>query len=340
MKVLVTGGSGFTGGHLTRRLLRKGHEVVVLDNQPGLFDDDLAEMGAEIHVGSVTDHDLVNRLMAGCEMVFHIAAAFRRVNLPRRVYWDVNVEGARGVMEAALRHGVRKVINCSTCGVHGHVRQEPANEDAPIAPEDWYQQTKYEGEKVAASYASKGLRVVTLRPTAIYGPGDPGRFLNLFRMVGRGHFLMFGPGTVHYHPVYIDNLLDAFELAAESERGDGEAYLIGDEKYHSLNALVKAIATVLGIQLKVYHLPFWPLWTAALGCELLFKVIPADPPLFRRRVEWFQQNRAFSIERARCELGYRPAVDLKEGLARTATWYRENGYIRGLRHTGRPVRAG
>jgi nucleoside-diphosphate-sugar epimerase len=327
VKILVTGGAGFTGSFLARRLLHGGHNVVVIDNQPGYFFEDLKRLGAEVVIGSVSDRELVHKAMKDCEIVHHLAAVFRRVNLRKPVYWDVNVEGTRNILEAALQQRVRKVVNCSTCGVHGDVKQEPANEDAPVAPEDYYQYTKYAAEKIIPEFVEKGLRVLTLRPTAIYGPGDPERFLMLFKRVNTGRFPMFGDGRVHYHPLYIDNLVDAFELAAASERGEGEAYLIGDEHYYTLNELVSAIAETLGVELKLRHLPFWPLWTASLACELAYKPFPVDPPLFRRRVDWFRQNRAFSIEKAKRELGYEPKISLKEGLTRTAKWYREQRYL-------------
>lgn len=323
----MTGGTGFTGSHLTRRLLQKGNQVVVIDNQKGLFYDELSKMGAQIHIGSVADRRLVDEVTKGCEVVHHVAAMFRKVNLPKKIYWDVNVEGTRYLLEAALKYGVKKFVNCSTCGVHGDVKKEPADENSPITPADYYQYTKYEGEKVVKEFLGKGLKIVTVRPTAIYGPGDPERFLMLFKMVSKGKFLMFGNGASHYHPVYIDNLVDAFELAAASDKGNGEVYLIGDEKYYSLNEIVNSIADVLGIKLNLIHLPFWPLWTLALVCEMVYKPLRIDPPLFRRRVDWFRQNRAFSIEKAKKELGYQPKVGLKEGLAQTAKWYREQGYI-------------
>ncbi len=327
MKVLVTGGTGFTGSHLTRRLIERGCDVTVIDNQPGLFYDELRELGASIHIGSVTDKALVDSAMDGCEAVYHIAAMFRKVNLPKQVYWDVNVEGTRIVAQAALNHGVHTFVNCSTCGVHGNVQQREAGEDAPIAPADYYQLTKYEGERALSEYVGRGMKITTIRPTAIYGPGDPERFLMLFKRAKTGRFVMFGDGKVFYHPVYIDNLVDAFELAAQSEAGDGEAYLIGDESPYQLNDLVTAIGDSLGVRVKITHVPFWPLWVAALLCEAVYKPLSRDPPLFRRRVDWFRQNRSFSIARARRDLGYKPRVGLQEGLAQTAQWYREKGYI-------------
>lgn len=327
MKILVTGGTGFTGSHLTRRLLQRGHKVTVIDNQPGLFADELRSLDAEILLGSVTDRQLVDTAAKGCQVIYHVAAAFRKVNLPRKVYWDVNVEGTRNVLDAALKHGVDKVVYCSTCGVHGDVKQDAGDEDAPIAPEDYYQYTKYEGERVVQEFVQKGLRAVILRPAAIYGPGDPERFFKLFKLVKKGRFLMFGPGEVRYHPLYIDNLLNAFELAAESNSGNGEAYLIADAKAYTLNQLVSSIADALDVDLRIKYLPFWPLWLGAVTCELIYKPLPMDPPLFRRRVDWFRQNRAFNISKARRDLGYRPEVDLKEGLAMTADWYLSSGYL-------------
>lgn len=328
MKILVTGGTGFTGSHLTRRLLQKGHQVVVLDNKPGIFYDELKQMGAEIYLGSVADRELADKVTQGCDVVHHLAAAFRQVNLPQEIYWNVNVEGTRYLLEAALKYGIQKFVYCSTCGVHGDVKKTPSGEDAPIAPADYYQYTKYEGEKIIPEFVKQGLKVVTLRPAAIYGPGDPERFSILFKKVNQGHFLMFGSGKSHYHPLYIDNLVDAFELAAASDRGNGEVYLIADEHYYSLNDLVTEIAKALKVDLNLIHLPFFPLWTAAFATEMLYKPFPGvDPPLFRRRVDWFRQNRAFDISKAKQELGYQPKVSLAEGLSKTAQWYREKGII-------------
>ncbi len=327
MRVLVTGGTGFTGSHLVKRLIDKGDTVMVIDYQKGLFYDEIKSRGAIIELGGVTNNDLVEKTVKDCEVVYHLAAAFRQLNVPQQYYWDVNVEGTRNLLKAAYRHRVRKFVNCSTQGVHGHIENPPGNEQSPIAPEDYYQLTKYEGEKVVREYIDRGLDAVTIRPTAIYGPGDPARFLILFRLVKRGSFLMFGDGDTFYHPVYIDNLIDAFELAANGNATIGETYLIGDEHYYSLNELVQNIAKAMDTGVSIRHLPFWPLWTAAWACEMICKPIRLTPPLFRRRVDWFKQTRAFNISKAKKDLGYQPAVDLETGLRRTAQWYKENHYL-------------
>jgi nucleoside-diphosphate-sugar epimerase len=327
VKVLVTGGTGFTGSHLVRRLLDKSYQVLVMDNQKGLFYDELKARGATIELGSIRDKELVNKVVKGCEVVYHLAAAFRQLDVPDKYYWDVNVEGTRHLVDAAYRFRIRKFIYCSTQGVHGHIQNPPGNEESPIAPKDYYQFTKYKGEEVVREYVEKGLDAVTLRPTAIYGPGDPGRFLILFRLVRRGTFLMFGDGNTFYHSVYVDNLVDAFELAAEKEGIRGKVYIIGDEHYYSLNELVQHVGAAMEIPVRIRYFPFWPVWTAAWVCETVCKPFRLSPPLFRRRVDWFRRDRAFSIEKARRELGYQPKVGLQEGLRETVKWYREHEYI-------------
>ncbi len=327
MRVLVTGGTGFTGKALVKRLLDAGHNVVALDYKEGHKTHELREWGAEVVIGSVTDPSVVERCMRGVEVVFHLAAAFRQLDVPKSYYWDVNVGGTRNVAEAAVSAGVRRFIYCSTCGVHGNVANPPAGEDAPIRPADYYQRTKYEGELVVREYAEKGLTAVILRPAAIYGPGDPERFYLIFRRVATGSFPMFGSGKTYYHPLYIDNLVDAFMLCSEDGKGDGETYLIADDEYVEIEDLVRRVARALGSDVKIRHYPLFPLIVAGHVFEWMYKPFKAVPPIFPRRVDWYRQNRAFKIEKAKRELGYQPRIPLDEGLRRTAEWYRKEGYL-------------
>jgi len=327
VRCLVTGGTGFTGSHLVRRLLERGHTVGVLDNARGLFWDELERSGARLTLGSVTDRELIHTLVPEYEVIFHVAAVFRGVNLPHRVYWEVNVEGTRLLLEAAFKNKIRRFIYCSTEGVHGHIKDPPADETAPIAPKDYYQYSKWEGEKVVQEYMRLGLPAVILRPTAIYGPGDPERFFLIFKRVKTGVFPIFGSGKVTYHPLYIDSLSDAFELAMTRDEALGQSYIIADEDYISIENLVKEVARVMKVDLRVPHFPFWPLHLAAAACEAVCKPLGLTPPLFRRRADWYRQNRAFRIDKARRELGYQPKIGLREGLTRTYAWYREQGYL-------------
>lgn len=328
MRILVTGGTGFTGKALVRRLLNEGHQVVAMDNKEGLKTQELREWGAEVVIGSVTDRALVQQCMKGVEVVHHLAAAFREMNVPNSYYDDVNVGGTRNVLEAAWDAKVSKFIYCSTCGVHGNVDNPPGSEDSPIKPADYYQRTKYEAEPLVLEYFKKGMNAVILRPAAIYGPGDPERFYMIFKRVESGRFLMFGTGKTLYHPLYIDNLVDALLLAMQPGKGNGQAYLIADEDYVQIEDLVKRAAKALGVSVSIPHFPVWPVIVVGHVVEKLCKPFRISPPIFPRRVDWYRQNRAFTIAKAKRDLGYNPTVGLDEGLKRTAEWYRREGYLR------------
>ena len=327
MRILVTGGTGFTGTALVRRLRDAGHEVVALDYKEGLQSEALRKMGAEVVIGSVTDRGAVATAMRNVEYVFHLAAAFRELNVPNSFYDDVNVGGTRIVLEEAIKVGAWKFVYCSTCGVHGNVDHPPANEDAPIRPADYYQRTKYEAEPVVKRLGAGKLEVVILRPAAIYGPGDPERFFMIFKRVAKGKFPMFGSGRTLYHPLYVENLVDAFMLCLAPGVGNGREYLIADEKYYPIEEIVKAVGRALDVPLKIPHYPVMPVVAAGHVVEKLCKPFGITPPIFPRRVDWYRQNRAFDISRAQRELAYVPRVELDEGLRLTGQWYRQMGYL-------------
>lgn len=326
MKIFVTGGTGFTGAAVVNRLLDAGHGVTVLDKQPGLVMERLQERGAEIVIGSVTDREQVTNCVRDATVALHIAAAFRETGAPDSLYKEVNVDGTRIVVEEALKAGVKKFVYCSTQGVHGHIEDPPGDETSPIAPEDYYQQTKYEGELVVRE-AAGSMEYTIFRPTAIYGPGDPERFSMIYKRVQKGRFIMFGSGRTSYHPVYIDNLVDAFMLGMEPGAGAGEEYIIGDEEYFSIEELVQRVGHALDVKVWIPHLPLPPLIVAGHICEKLCKPIGINPPIFPRRVDWFRQVRAFRIDKAKRDLNYRPKVGIDEGLRLTGEWYRQEGYL-------------
>lgn len=326
MKILVTGGTGFSGHALVMQLLRDGHEVVALDKKPGLDDDAIRTAGGKVIYGSVTDSACVAEAVEGCEVVQHLAAAFRDVGASDEMYREVNVRGTEIVAEAAIKAGCRKLVYCSTCGVHGNVENPPAGEEAPIAPADYYQQTKYEGE-VALEKFKDQIEYTIIRPAAIFGPGDPERFSMIFKRVDRGSFPIFGDGETTYHPLFIDNLVEALIAVMPNGVGAYEAYLIADKEYVSLNDLVNRVGTALGRDVRIKRFPIGPLIVAGHVCERVCKPFGISPPIFPRRVDWYRQNRAFKIDKAMQDFGYTAAVSLDEGLRRTGEWYRENGIL-------------
>jgi nucleoside-diphosphate-sugar epimerase len=328
MQILITGGTGFVGAHLARRLLDRGHRVTSLDKNPGLFDEELRSKGAVLLTGSVTDSEDLSRSMAGADLVYHLASPFGDILQPDAAYWDIEVNGTRKVLEAASANGVRRVVHCSTQGVHGIISDPPGDEDSPIAPRDYYCYSKAEGEKVCREFIEQGMDIVIVRPTSVYGPGDTRGWLKLYRMVSSGWFLMIGNGATLNHPVYVENLVDLFELCGTTPGAKGRTYLAGDDQPVTLNQLVREVSRAVGSKVRILRFPWYrAAWFVSGTIELVFKALRIKPPVFRRRLSWFRTNRAFRIDRARNELGYLPRVTLSEGLARTAYWYRKAGYL-------------
>ncbi|MCX6375002.1 MAG: NAD-dependent epimerase/dehydratase family protein [Armatimonadetes bacterium] len=325
-KVLVTGATGFAGSHLTRRLLDEGQDVRILV-RPTSDASGLELSGAEIARGDVTDADSVRRAVDGVEVVYHLAALFRRAKFPDADYRAVNYDGTLNLLQAALDAGVRRFIHCSTVGVLGHIENPAANEETPYNPGDIYQVSKCEAEKAALGFhRERGLPVVVIRPAGIYGPGDL-RWLKLFRAISRRRFVMLGSGTTLIHWVYISDLIDAFRLAAESPNAVGKVYIAAGERYVTLNELVETIAKSLNVPPPKLHIPVGPVRILSGVCEDLCRALRIEPPIFRRRVDFFIKDRAFDITKARADLGYAPKVDLPEGVSRTARWYKEQGLL-------------
>lgn len=323
--VLVTGATGFTGGALGRELLRRGARVRCLVRDPTKAQG-LAAVGAELVVGDIRDEAAVNRAATGCGIIYHIAAAYRVAGQPEVFYREVNVDGTAHVLAAARRHGVGRVVHCSTVGVHGGVEKLPGDESAPFRAGDVYQETKLQGERLAQSAIMSGDPVSIFRPAGIYGPGDM-RFLKLFKTINQGTFRMFGDGKVAFHLVYIDDLVDGIIRCGEAPRALGETFILCGAEYGSLNRLVESIAEVLDVSPPRGHLPLWPLMTAARICEVLCRPFGVDPPLHRRRCAFFTKARGFTCAKASRLIGYAPQVSLYDGLRRTADWYRAEGLL-------------
>ena len=325
-QVLVTGGTGFTGGHLSRRLVKEGYQVRALVRDSSQASD-LSGMGIELVVGDLRDRKSLEVAVTGIDTVYHIAALFRPENVTREDFWQVNVEGTRNLIEASIEAGVARFVHCSTVGVHGEVKNPPATEETPYAPGDDYQDSKTEGEKVALQYMKEGkIPLVIFRPAGIFGPGDR-RFLKLFKAIKKRQFLMFGSGEVLYQLIYIDDLIDGIIRCGTSDRALGEIYILTGAEAITLNQFVQEIADVLDAPLTKLRLPVMPVYWAGYVCELICKPLGIDPPLYRRRVDFFRKDRSFDTSKARQQLSFVPKTKLKQAIKLTADWYKKNGYL-------------
>jgi nucleoside-diphosphate-sugar epimerase len=323
VKALVTGVSGFTGSNLARALQKRGYEVSGLVRESSQL---RGFEGMKVTRGGLSDAKAIDSAVRGMDYVFHVAASYQEPGIPDSAYFEANVEGPKRIAEACIELGVKRMVHLSTCGVHGHVEEPPANEEYRFQPGDVYQESKLRGELAVRAYIPKGLKVTIVRPTGIYGPGDK-RFLKLFRAVKKGTFVMFGDGNVLYQMVYIDDLVNAIVACAEHDRALGEVFLVASETPRPLNDVVRCVAESVDASPPRIHVPFWILNAASVACEELCKPFGIEPPLYRRRASFFRKARAFDTSKIERELGFRPRVPLETGIRRTADWYREQGLL-------------
>ena len=289
--------------------------------------DDLAKDRIDSVLGSLDDRGSLHRAVKDIDVVYHIAAVYRQAGIPKSTYRAVNATAVGALVEAAADAGATRVVHCSTVGVHGDIEHPPANEDAPLRPGDVYQDTKVEGEQIARDAAHRtGLAVTIARPSGIYGPGDR-RLLKLFKGVARRRFVVLGSGDIFYHLTYIDDLVEGFRLCGEVPAAANRTYILAGGEVTTLNELIDRIAHEAHVAPPSLKLPVWPFWLAGAACEAVCVPLGIEPPLYRRRVDFFTKSRAFDISRARAELGFAPQVGLSAGIQKTLAWYREHGWL-------------
>ena len=325
-RVLVTGASGFTGSHLCRYLLGQGYQVDGLVRAQSK-DELITDLDITTVVGDLRDKKSLLRACQNTNTVYHIAAAFREVRLSDQDYFDINVQGTRNLIEAAVKCGVQRFVHCSTIGVHGDTGRSPASEESAYSPPDYYCETKLEGELLARELFEKySLQGSVFRPLGIYGPGDT-RFLKMFKSIRNGRFIMIGSGETVYHLTFIEDLCQGIALCGQHPDAVGEVFIIGGESHNTLNEIAETICDAVGGRLWQAHIPLSPVMLAARCCETICRPFGIEPPLYPRRVEFFSKNRAATIQKAKDLLDYKPRHSLQEGIAETAKWYRNKGWI-------------
>ena len=317
-KFLVTGASGFIGGHMVDLLLSHGIKVraMVRDRLKAVRLEALEN--CELVVADLTRKETLAPAVSGTTGIFHIGGVFRQAGLPDSAYFEINHLGVKNLFDAAICEGVPRIIHCSTSGVLGHVAKLPSNEDSPYNPSDVYQESKAEGEKLALEYFKAGkIKGLIIRPAMVYGPRDS-RFLKIFRMVKKGTFFYVGSGDVYTHFIDVRDLVNAFFIGMKKVNLNAEIYQIAGEKEQRLFEVINMVADYLNVRRPWLHIPLKPMQVLAGICEDLCEFIGAEPPLHRRRIEFFTHHRFFDTQKARRDLDYKPAkafeIELKDIL--------------------------
>lgn len=327
-RVLITGGTGFIGSRLALRCREEGHAVRVLAQENTEAESAnrkrLEDHGVEVVLGSITDPKATGRAVEGMDTVFHLAATQHEMDVPDQKFRDVNVGGTRNVLDASVEGGITAFVHGSTIGVYG----DPSgvlDESSPTEPDNIYGETKLAGEKLALSYADR-LPVSAIRISEVYGPGDR-RLLKLFRAVDSGVFFLIGRGENLHHPIFVEDLVDGLLGAAGNPNAAGEVLLLAGKEAVSTREMAETIARVLDASPPRFRLPLTPFTVLATLMELTLRPLGIQPPLHRRRLDFFRKSFTLSGDKAQRTIGFEPTVGFEEGARRTASWYREQGLL-------------
>ena len=332
--VLVTGASGFIGSQLCRTYARQGVHVravglIKTDAERTRAESMRADPTIDFHELSVTDPRPLSELIGGVDVVLHLSAAQHEAGMPASHFHRVNVDGTRHVFEAAIAHGVRRVVHASTIGVYQP--QELVTLDSPLGSDHHYGRTKLEAERMIEREFMDQIETVVVRISEAYGPEDY-RLLKMFRAIETGKWLHIGPGLNPHHPIYIDDLVEHLQAAAQVQQAKGQTFVAAGPHTVTSREMAEQVADALGAPRPTRTLPLGPMKLAAVVMETLSRPIHLTPPLHRRRLDFFVRGFDFDISRTRELLAIQPQIDFAEGARLTADWYRQAGLLRETPH--------
>jgi len=331
MRILVTGASGFLGGHLIEEVVSKGYDVIGMvrkSSDTGF----LRSLGVELRVGDLTAPESLSQATEGIDVVIHLAAYYTFFG-KEDLYRKVNVEGTRLLLEAALNNGVRRFIYCSSTEAIGPVKNPPADEDSPPNPSYEYGRSKLEAEKVVRSYGGGGIEYSILRPSGIYGPRNVNDisywFITAFAKNALPTRIIVGDGKNLIQFAYVEDVVQGFLLVLEKpEVSKNQTYFISEDRAYTYLEVYKILAELCNREPPRIHVPPLLAKTFVIPVELFNRIRGKVDFTWRTStVNDMTSDRAYSISKAMKDLGFRPKYDLKTGLRETIEWYRENGYI-------------
>ncbi len=329
MRILITGGTGFIGSRLALSRLGRGDFVRVLGQANTDAETEnrglIESSGAQVLLGSVTETEKVAEAVQGIDIIFHLAAAQHEANVPDQRFWDVNVTGTMNLLEAGVKAGVKRFVHGSTIGVYGSAQKGVLDEASSLKPDNIYGITKMEAEKAVRSFEGK-IPWVIIRISETYGPGDR-RLLKLFKAIKKKAFFMIGRGENWHHPIYIDDLIAGLDLAAASEKAVGRTFVLAGKEPLTTRQMAQEISAALGTSVAKFHAPLGPFILLAAIMETLLRPMGIQPPLHRRRLDFFRKNFSFSIEESARNLGFVPRYSFRQGIEETARWYSEIGAL-------------
>ena len=323
---LVTGATGFIGGHLVRRLLLEGYQVRCLV-RPTSDASALVGLGVEVVVGDLTNARSLAPAAEGCRYVLHCAALVSDWATSKEVT-RVNVDGTRNLLAAAVDASVRRFVHFSSTDVYGYPGGVEIDERYTATSfRNWYAQTKLAAEaEVRRVESQHALDAVILRPATVYGPGSKEMVREIGRAIRRGNMFLVGGGRAIAGLCYVDNLIDAATLALRDDAARGQAFNATDGLDVTWRDFAIGLADGLGCSQVRWSMPYWLAEGIGFGLEHGYRALRTTtgvrtrPLLSRQAVHVMGTDQSFSNRKARELLGWEPRIDYAGGLRATVAW--------------------
>ena len=312
-RALVTGAAGFIGAHCVRFLVAQGWQVRALDiHSPP---PDFASLGIEFSQVDLCDAVALTAALQNVQVVFHLASVHLEVGASYEKFEAVNVRAVSALVAACAAAGVRRLVHVSSVGVYGHVQHPPADERAPLHPDNDYEKTKRAGEDAAREAAARHhVDLVIIRPSWVYGDGCP-RTEKLIGALRGGKFFYIGAAKNLRHPVYITDFLQGMWLAANAgSEIAGETFNIAGPSWMTVQEMVMTFAQAIEVRPPWLRVPRWLGYSAGWAAEIVGAILRINPPISRRTLAFFENDNAFDITAARNRLHYQPTVQLLDGV--------------------------
>lgn len=322
MSYLIVGGSGFIGTQLVKEFHNININVRVLDKKPSKTFPDL------VTIGDVRDKSILNSAFKGVEVVYHLAAEHRDDITPASLYYDVNVQGARNIVEAAELNNIKKIIFTSSVAVYGLSKTNP-DELSTTEPFNHYGKSKLQAEDVFNEWVGKdeGRSLVILRPVVIFGEGNRGNVYNLIKQIASNKFMMVGLGKNCKSMAYVGNITKFLTFSLKFGPGK-HIFNFATKPDMTVNELVSFVRAELGIFTPIPRLPYIFGLIGGLTFDILARLSGKKFPISSIRIRKFCANTTVSTK-ALDETGFKSSYTLQEGLNRMITNLDQNIYFEG-----------
>lgn len=327
--VLITGATGFIGCRFAELRKQRGMHVRAIGLTTSKIEEQrgraLTKLGVDLTVASLDDLDAIDRSLDDVSTVIHLAAAQHEANVSESYFHDVNVDATRALLGRCEKLGVENFFYASSIGVYGETNGTKVTSRSQVQPDNCYGRSKLAAEQALAQHDG-AVRIFIGRIGETYGPWD-WRLHKLFAGIARRRFVIAGQGNNLHQPIYVDNLSDAVDQLLQTQTLSGVPIVLCGDEAITTREMCNSIADAVEKSIPSWRVPMWPLLAGAIGMEMTLGRFGIQPPLHRRRLDFFRKSLSFCTNQRKNLLNLAPQVSFAEGSKRTLCWYKRHNWL-------------